>query len=107
MQALHPVERRGGVGQFAGAVVEIALAAANAAEVEAQCRKTAFLEHVEQLVDDLVVHRPAELRMRMKDESDRCAFFLGWLIAALKAASRAVENDFGHRYSIADFRRSE
>src|SRR3546814_20345432 len=41
MDRLHPVERRGGVAQFADAIVERALAAADAAEVEAQHRETA------------------------------------------------------------------
>ena len=41
-----------------GAVVELALAAADAAEIEAQHREAALREHVEELVDDLVVHRP-------------------------------------------------
>ena len=65
MQRLHPVERGGRVGKFAGAMVEFALAAPDAAEVEPERRETALLEHVEQVVDDLVVHRPAELRVRM------------------------------------------
>ena len=54
---LHPVERRGGVRELALAVVERALAAADAAEVEAQHREAAVHEDVEQVVDDLVVHR--------------------------------------------------
>jgi hypothetical protein len=36
MDRLHPVERAGGVRQLANAVVEAALAAADAAEIEAQ-----------------------------------------------------------------------
>jgi hypothetical protein len=52
-------------------VVELALAAADAAEVEAQHREAALREHVEELVDDLVVHRAAELRMRVQDDGDR------------------------------------
>ncbi len=75
MQALHPVERGSRVRQFTRAMVEFALAAADAAEVEAERREAALLEHVEQLVDDLVVHRSAELRVRMKDDRDGGAFF--------------------------------
>ena len=36
MQRLHPVERGGGIRKLARAVVELALAAADTAEVEAQ-----------------------------------------------------------------------
>ena len=50
---LRPVERGGGVGQFAGAVVERALAASHAAEVEADGGKAAVHEGVVELVDDL------------------------------------------------------
>src|SRR3546814_4771929 len=48
MDRLHPVERRGGVAQFADAIVERALAAADAAEVEAQHRETARDERSEE-----------------------------------------------------------
>ncbi len=57
VQRLHPVERGGRVGQLAGAMVELALAAADATKIETQCGEIALLEHVEKLVDDLVVHR--------------------------------------------------
>ncbi len=103
MQALHPVERRGRIGQFAGTMVEFALAAADRAEVEAQRGEAALLEHVEQLVDDLVVHRAAELRMRMQDDGDRRAFLLGGLVSAFEATCGSVENDFGHWLSGHDF----
>ena len=96
MQRLDPVERRGRVRQFAGAVVEFALAAADAAEIEAQRGEIALLEHVEEVVDDLVVHRAAELRMRMQDDGDRRALFLGGLVAALQATGRTGENDLRH-----------
>src|SRR5579862_4741559 len=65
MDRLHPIERGGSVRQLARAVIELALAAADAAEVEAQDREAALREHVKELVDDLVVHRPAELGMRV------------------------------------------
>ena len=42
MQRLHPVERGGGVGELAGAMVEFALAAADAAEIEADVVKSRF-----------------------------------------------------------------
>jgi hypothetical protein len=42
--------------------------------------KAALLEHVEQLIDDLVVHGAAELRVRMQHDGDRRVLFLaeGW-----------------------------
>ena len=68
VQRLNPVKRRGGIRQFADAVVEIALAAADPAEIEAQAGEAALLEHVEKPVNDLVVHRAAEAGMRVQHE---------------------------------------
>jgi len=99
VKRLHPVERACRIRQFARTVIEFALAASNAAEVEAQRCETALLEHVEQIIDDLVVHRSAELRMWMKDERDRSILFFGRLIATFEASGRTVENDFWHVYS--------
>ena len=99
VHGLHPVERGGRIRKFASTMVEFALAAPDATEIEAERRETALLEHVEELVDDLVVHRAAELRMRMQDDGDRGVLFLGRLVATLKTAGRAIENDFGHNFS--------
>ncbi|MNV36416.1 hypothetical protein D3C71_1278910 [compost metagenome] len=99
MQALHPVESGSGVGKLASTMVEFALAAADRAEIEPERGEAALLEKIEQLIDDLVVHRAAELRMRMKDDRYRRALFLGGLITAFEATRRAVKNDFGHWYS--------
>ncbi|MNL25501.1 hypothetical protein D3C87_1469850 [compost metagenome] len=84
-------------------MIEFALAAADRAEVEAQCREAALLEHVEKLVDDLIVHRATELWVRMQDDRDRRTLFLGGLVTSFQAAGRAVENHFGHRYSGQSF----
>ena len=54
---------RGGVGQLADAVVEHALALADAAEIEAQRREAALDEGLVEQLDDLVVHRAAGLRV--------------------------------------------
>ena len=99
---LRPIERRGGVRQFARAVIEVALRAADAAEVEAQHREAALGEGVVEAVDDLVVHRPAELRMRMQHDRDRRAALLGGVKPALEAAGRSGEDDF--RHEISEFR---
>ena len=62
-----------------GAVVERALAAADAAEIEAQHREAAMHERVVELIDDLVVHRAAELRVRMQHDGDRRVLLrAGW-----------------------------
>ena len=95
---LRPVERGGGVRQFAGAVVERALAAADAAEVEAQRGEAAVHEGIVELVDDLVVHRAAELRVRMQHDGDRRVLLRRRVIAAFDAAGRSGEDDFRHAF---------
>ena len=78
----------GGIRQFADAVVERALAAADAAEVEAQHGKVAMHEGVVDLVDDLMVHRAAELRMRMQHDADRRVLLPRRVVTAFDAAGR-------------------
>src|SRR6185295_5157456 len=65
MHRLHPIERCRGIRQLTTAMIELALAPPYAPEIEPEHGETALREHVEKLVDDLVVHRPAELRVRM------------------------------------------
>ena len=77
-------------------MVEGALAAADAAEVEAQHGEAAFGEAIIRAVDDLVVHRAAELRVRMQHHRDRRAFCLGRMIAAFEPAGGTGEDDLGH-----------
>jgi hypothetical protein len=49
-----------------------------------------------EVIDDLVVHRPAKLRMRMQDDCDRGVFgFLG-MVTAFETAFRSWKNYFGH-----------
>ena len=86
---LRPVERRGRIRQFADAVVEAALAAADAAEVETQRGEAAVHERVVELVDDLVVHRAAELRMRVQHDADRRVLLPCRMVTAFDAAGRA------------------
>src|SRR5262249_28048094 len=93
---LRPVERGRRIRQFAGAVVERALAAADAAEIEAQHREAAMRKGVVALIDDLMVHRAVKLRMRMQDHGDRSVLLLRRMVAAFEAAGRAGENDFRH-----------
>ena len=96
MERLDPVERRGGIGKLADAVVEIALAPANTAEIEAEAGEAALLEHVEQAIDDLVVHRAAEAGMRMQHQRDRRRFRGRGLITPLEPAVGSCKNHFRH-----------
>ena len=96
MDLLDPVERAGRVGKLADAVVEHALALADAAEIEAQGRKAAADEGLVEQLDDLVVHRPAGLRVRMENHRDRRAGPGPGVEAAFEAALGTWENDFGH-----------
>ena len=82
--------------KFADAVVEHALALADAAEIEAQGRKAALDEGLVEQLDDLVVHRPAGLRVRMEDQRDRRARAGAGMETAFEAAFGARENHFGH-----------
>ena len=95
---LRPVERGGGVRQFAHAVVERALAPADAAKVEPQHRKLPVHERVVELIDDRVVHRPAELRVRMQDDGDGRIFLARRMVAAFDPSSGAGEDDFRHLF---------
>ena len=94
---LDPVERRGGVGQFADAIVERALALADSAEIEAQGGKAAAGEGLIEQLHDLVVHRAAGLRVRMEDHRDRRARPQPGVETAFEAAFGTGENDFGHK----------
>jgi len=96
---LRPIERRRRIRQLALAMVEITLAAADAAEVESQHREAALGERIIEVVDDLIVHRPAELRVRMQNHRDGGAALLGRVEPPLKPSSRTGENDFRHRRS--------
>ena len=90
------IERRGGVGKLAHALVVFALAAADAPEVEAQDGEAHVVEGVMKVVDDLVVHRAAELRMRVQHDRDGGVFFLLGVVAAFEAAFGSWEDDLGH-----------
>ena len=79
-----------------GAVVERALAPADAAEIEPQHREAPMHELIVHLVDDLMVHRPAELRVRMQDDGDRGVLLACRVVAAFEPTRGAGEDDFGH-----------
>src|SRR5205807_7056634 len=96
VDGLCPVQRGSRIRQFAGAVIERTLAAADAAKIESQHREATMRERVVALVDDLVIHRAVKLRMRMQDHRDRRVLLLGRMITAFEAARGAGENYFRH-----------
>jgi hypothetical protein len=75
---LHPVERCGGVGKFSRTVIEAPKAATYAPKIEAQNGEPALGEGVIEVVDDPIVHRAAELRVRMQDKRDRRPSVADW-----------------------------
>src|SRR5262249_887588 len=85
-----------GVGKLAWTLIEEPLTSADAAEVEAQHRKAALNESIVKTIDNLIVHRAPELRVRMQDDSDRCAGLRLMMIASLDAAGRPIDDHFGH-----------
>src|SRR5690606_18879329 len=94
--ALQPVKGCCRIGQFALALRKFTLGATHAAEVEPQCRKTAIRKGLEHGIGDFVVHRPATLWVRMKNECNRGAGNLAMFISAFKSAGRARNNNFWH-----------
>ena len=96
MDRLHPVERGGGVRKLANAVVEAALAAPDAAEIEPQRRETARGEGLVQRLGDAIVHRAARLGVGMKDHGDGRARARAGLEAALETAFGSGKDHCGH-----------
>ena len=68
----------------------------DAAEIEAQGCKAALDEGLVEQLDDLVVHRPAGLRVGMEDQGNRGAGAGAGMKASFEAPLRAGENHFGH-----------
>ena len=59
-------------------------------------RLAAVHEGVVDLIDDLVIHRAAKLRMRVQHDADRRILLPRRVIAAFYAAGGPRENNFGH-----------
>src|SRR5262249_30126915 len=102
IDGLRPVERACCIRQLAGAMIERALAAADAAEIETQYREAAMRERVVALIDDLVVHRAVELRMRMQDHRNRRVLLFRRMVAAFKTDCGTGEDDFRHQLISVD-----
>src|SRR5216683_2632019 len=88
---------------LASGLIERALAASDAAEIEAQHGEVPVHESVVELIDDLVVHRAPELRMRVKHDGDRRILLPSRVIAPLYSPGRAGEDDLGHAVSNLDW----
>src|SRR5690606_9746555 len=56
-------------------------------------------EGVIERVDDLIVHRPAELRVRVQDQRDRTIVRRFMVIAGFQTARRPIDDQFGHHNS--------
>ena len=93
---LQVIQRRGRIRQLTDALVIFALAAPDTAEVKPQHGKAKLVECVMQVIDNLVVHRSAELRMGMKDNGDRGVALFLRMVTAFEAAFGACKNHFGH-----------
>src|ERR1700728_3365663 len=96
---LSPVEGGSSVRQFALAMVEGALRPTDAAEVEAQHGKPAFGKTIISVIDNLVIHRPAKLRMRMKHHRNRRPALLGRMKTTLQPTGWAGKENLGHEDS--------
>ncbi len=101
VHALQIVERRGRVRKLTNPLIVFALAAPHAAEVEPQHREAQIVEGVVQVVDNLVVHRSAELRMRMKHDRNWGVTVLLRVITSFKTALGAGKDHFGHFVAFA------
>ena len=76
--------------------IECPLAAAHAAEIEPDGGAAESVEHMEKIVDQRVVHCPAELRMRMQNQRHGRTGGLLPLIARLDAPGRSRKDDIRH-----------
>ena len=79
-------------------MIELPLTAPHAAEIESHNGEVAMHERVVELVDDLVVHCAAELRVRMQHNGDRCVLLRSRMVAAFDSAGRTGEDDFRHSF---------
>src|SRR5690606_22624372 len=93
---LHPVEGCCRIRKLALPAGVCPLRASDTAEVEAQGREASAREDVEQVVDDLVVHRPAVLRVRMQHQREWRIRSAAMVVPPLDPALRAVDDDFWH-----------
>ena len=82
-------------------MIETALAAPYAPEIEAQHGEAALGEGVIEIVDDLIVHRAAELRVRMQDEGYRAPRVADWWKRPSSLPAGPVKRTSGMSFPIA------
>jgi hypothetical protein len=83
-------------------MVERALRPANAAKIEAQNRKAALGKGVIKVINDLVIHRPAKLRVRMQNDRDGRAALFGRVEPSFETTGGSVENHLGHIFYLTE-----
>ncbi len=93
---LHPVQRRGGVTDFADTAIIAALATAHAAEIESHHTEAKLLETLIHRVRDAVVHGAAVQRVRVHDQRQRGALLTAMVVASLKPAVGSGEHYLRH-----------
>ena len=93
---LRPVERGRSIRQFPLSVIERPLAAADAAKIEPERGEAAMHKGVIELIDDRVIHRPAELRVWMKDDCDRRILLSCGVVTPFDASGGAGKNNLWH-----------
>src|SRR5262249_14434319 len=96
IDGLRPVEGCRGIRQFALSVIERPLAAADAAKIEPERGEAAMHEGVVELIDDRVIHRPAELRVRVKDDCDRRVLLSCGVVTPLDASGGTGKDNLWH-----------
>jgi hypothetical protein len=78
-------------------MIERSLAPADAAEIETQRGEAPVREGVIELVHDRIVHRPAELRVRVQDDRNRRISGPAGVKTPLDPSVFAGKNHFRHR----------
>src|SRR5262245_14653933 len=96
IDGLCPVERGRGIRQFALSVIERPLAAADATKIEPERGEATMHKRVIELIDDRVIHRPAKLRVRMKDDCYRRVLLSRGVVTPLDASGGAGKNNLWH-----------
>src|SRR5262245_19801097 len=79
-------------------MVKRALTAPDPAEIEPQGRKAAMHESIVKLVNDRMVHRPAELRVGVQNDGDRRVLLPRRMISSIDAAGGTGEDNLRHCY---------
>ena len=88
---IQPIERDAYVVDLAATFVVRPFAESSATKVEAQHRKSERIERLHGMEDDLVMHRPAEKRVRMADKRGMSGVGSTLVQQGFETAGRTVE----------------